>query len=72
MAATRCFRKCLICGTRGHSERYCPVRELNAQQEAAARLSASDDNIKLGLTPALEAEIAAIRRAWLSENRASF
>jgi hypothetical protein len=63
----RIFPKCLICGTHGHVERHCPVRALNARQEYQQRID--QENIRLGLTPALEAEIAAIRRNWL--NRAS-
>lgn len=62
MSRLRCFRKCLTCGCYGHSETRCALKELNAQQEANAAHRQAD--IKLGLTPALELEIALIRRKW--------
>jgi hypothetical protein len=65
MSHTRTFPKCQVCGTYGHRELLCPVGALNREQEAAARATgASLAPISLGLTPALEAEIAKIREAW--------
>lgn len=65
MSRLRCFRKCLTCGCYGHSAARCALKDLNTQQEANAAHRAAD--IKLGLTPALEAEIRMIRRNWSSK-----
>jgi hypothetical protein len=46
----------------GHADCRCPVRDLNAAQEKQERVRLQ--NIRLGLTPTLEAEIAAIRLNW--------
>jgi hypothetical protein len=45
----RTFHKCMICGSRGHLERGCPVRELDEQQERMERVKL--DDIRLGLKP---------------------
>lgn len=65
MSRIRYFRKCLICGTHGHPRGLCPVHELNMQQEAVK--AHKDAAILLGLTPALEAEIALIRHNWYAK-----
>ena len=56
------YPKCPICGTPGHYERTCPVRDLNNRQEA--RMRTQTEFKALGLTPQLEREIEAIRTAW--------
>ena len=66
MSHPRRFHKCHICGTYGHSRHApCPVRELNAAQEANHA-----ENLSLGLTPQLEQEIRQIRERWKVRNLA--
>jgi hypothetical protein len=56
------FAKCGICGAHGHVDSRCPAFTVNCMQEKQERIRLQ--NVRLGLTPALEAEIALIRRNW--------
>jgi hypothetical protein len=58
----RSFRRCGVCGAHGHTDPRCAVFDLNQSQER--QLKQRIDNISLGLTPELEAQIARIRAAW--------
>jgi hypothetical protein len=61
MSAPRTFPKCGVCGNHGHTDTKCALYELNRSQEYEVRMKG---DINLGLTPALEAEIAKIRESW--------
>lgn len=64
MARKGRFRLCKICGS-PHNRMRCPLADLNDRQELAAAING--ELISLGLTPAVERQIAALRRDWKKE-----
>jgi hypothetical protein len=65
--ARRCtFRICKLCAV-PHGKQPCPLHDLNEAQELEQTMKNSDLT-SIGLTPALEKQIRALRREWKKDH----